>query len=73
MQWAFVEDLAEACVRAIEVPEAQIPLRFRSGARAALARQLVNSREQSRYRIAQPLASKLGRRRGGRGGAAELV
>ncbi len=45
---------------AIRVPRHELPLRFRSGLRSFAARERTNLREAFRYRVREPLATRLG-------------
>ena len=45
---------------AIRVPPRELPLRFRSGLRSFAARERTNLREAFRYRVREPLATRLG-------------
>jgi hypothetical protein len=44
---------------AVRVPEADLPLRFRTGSLAYIERKRVNARERFRYHVAEPLSSRL--------------
>jgi hypothetical protein len=44
---------------AVRVPEAHLPLRFRSGMRAYAERKRINARERFRWHIREPLAERL--------------
>ena len=49
---------------AIRVPASELPLRFRSGLRSFAARERINLSEAFRYRVREPLATRLGVGRG---------